>query len=166
MSEPTSQLESPGTDDSTSIEPWLRPVLMAGLLGGVADCLGAALLYNVYLRVYSVVHPPLWGSRPIPGLATFISARAFVLAIGWAVLFAVVYAMQDPIRRRMESFGGFAAVAVAFGTVMWLVMRTLLSRGNLEEPALSIVGWLTYVLCVAPAIMWSIRRQDPSLRSG
>src|SRR3954469_11127362 len=147
MSNPASDLESPRGDEASSIEPWLRPVLTAGLLGGAADCIGAALLYNVYLRVYSVVHPPIFrDSRPIPGLATFFSARAFVFAMGWAVAIAIIYAMQDSLRRRMESIGGFAAVAVAFGTAMWLVMRTHISRGNLEEPALSIVGWLTYVL--------------------
>src|SRR5689334_3284989 len=130
MSNPTSDLESREVDEPSSIEPWLRPVVAAGLLGGAADCFGAATIYNVYLRVYSVVHPPLFASRPIPGLATFFSARAFVFAMGWAILFAVVYAMQDAIRRRVESASGFAGVAVLFGTLMWLVMRTQLSRGN------------------------------------
>ena len=161
MTEPISDLESPGRDEPSSIEPWLQPVLMAGLLGGAADCLGAALLYNVYLRVYSAIHPPLWGSRPIPGLATFFSAPAFVFAMGWAVCFAIVYAMHADIRRPMSSAHGFAILVVALGTVMWLVMRTVISRGNLEEPALSVIGWLTYVLCVAPAIMWGIRRWAP-----
>ena len=158
-------MESPGVDEPSSIEPWLRPVVTAGLLGGAADCLGAATIYNVYLRVYSVVHPRLFASRPIPGLATFLSARAFVFAMGWAVLFAIGYAMQDAIRRRVESAPGFAGVAVLFGTVMWLVMRTQLSRGNLEEPALSIVGWLIYVLCAAPAVIWSSRRWAPRMSS-
>ena len=161
MTEPTSGLESTATDEPTSIEPWLRPVLLAGLLGGAADCVGAALLYNIYLRGRSVAHPPLWGSRPIPGLATFFSAPAFVFAMGWAILFAIIYGMHDAIRRRTESVEGFTVVAVAFGTVMWLAMRTLIVRGNLEEPALSIIGWLTYVLCVAPAIIWGIRRWAP-----
>ena len=161
MSNPTSDLESPGVDEPSSIEPWLRPVVAAGLLGGAADCLGAATIYNVYLRVYSVVHPPLFASRPIPGLATFFSARAFVFEMGWAILFAIVYAMPDAIRRRVGSTSGFVGTALLFGTVMWLVMRTQLSRGNLEEPALSIVGWLIYVLCVAPAIIWGIRRWAP-----
>ena len=146
-----------------SIEPWVRPVLTAGLLGGAADCVGAALLYNVYLRAYSAMYPPVLGSRPIPGFAAFFSTRAFVFAMGWAVLFAIVYAMQDPIRRRVKSFPGFAAVALAFGTVMWLVMRSVLVRGNLEEPALSIIGWLTYVLWVAPAIIWSISHSGTRL---
>lgn len=92
---------------------------------------------------------------------TFFSARAFVFAVGWAALFAVIYGAQAPVRRRMESIGGFAIVAAIFGTVMWLVMRNLLVRGNLEEPALSLVGCLTYVLCVAPAILWPIRRWAP-----
>ena len=161
MSNPTSDLESPGVDEPSSIEPWLRPVVAAGLLGGAADCLGAATIYNVYLRVYSVVHPPLFANRPIPGLATFFSARAFVFEMGWAILFAIVYAMPDAIRRRVGSTSGFVGTALRFGTVMWLVMRTQLSRGNLEEPALSIVGWLIYVLCVAPAIIWGIRRWAP-----
>ena len=161
MSNPTSDLESPGVDEPSSIEPWLRPVVAAGLLGGAADCLGAATIYNVYLRVYSVVHPPLFANRPIPGLATFFSARAFVFEMGWAILFAIVYAMPDAIRRRVGSTSGFVGTALLFGTVMWLVMRTQLSRGNLEEPALSIVGWLIYVLCVAPAIIWGIRRWAP-----
>ena len=161
MSQPTSGLESPETDQSTSIEPWLQPVVIAGLLGGAADCLGAALLYNVYLRGYSAIHPPLWGTRPIPGLATFFSTRAFVFAMGWAVFFATVYGMHDAIRRRSNSAGGLGAVALVFGTVMWLVMRTVVNRGNLEEPALSIIGWLTYVICVTPAIIWTIRRWAP-----
>lgn len=165
MSNPTSDVESPGVDEPSSIEPWLRPVLIAGLLGGAADCVGAALLYNVYLRAYSAIHPPLWGSRPIPALATFFSARAFVFATAWAVFFAILYGTQESIRRRMESVGGLGVVAVAFGTVMWLVMRKLLSRGNLEEPALSIVGWLIYVLCVAPVILWGIRRWAPRMSS-
>lgn len=161
MTEPSAGLDAPRADDTASIEPWLRPLLTAGLLGGAADCLGAALLYNVYLRAYSAIHPPLFRSRPIPGLMTFFSARAFVFAVGWAALFAVIYGAQAPVRRRMESIGGFAIVAAIFGTVMWLVMRNLLVRGNLEEPALSLVGCLTYVLCVAPAILWPIRRWAP-----
>ena len=163
MREPTSGLESPGADEATSIEPWIQPVLIAGLLGGAADCIGAALLYNVYLRLYSVISPPPLGRRPIPGLATFFSVRPFVFAMGWAVAFAIVYGMQVSVRRRMESVGGIAAVAVAFGTAMWLVMRTVIFRGNLEEPALSIIGWLTYVVCVAPAIIVSISRATRSL---
>ena len=165
MTEPIADLESRRTDDATSIEPWLRPVLAAGIVGGAADCLGAALLYNIYLRAYSVINPPIFaGTRAIPGLMTFLSARAFVLAMGWAVLCAVVYATQAGIRRRTESVGGFAITAAVFGTVMWLVMRNLLMRGNLEEPALSLVGWLTYVLCVAPAILWAVRRWAPRIR--
>ena len=161
MTEPIARLESPETDEPTSIEPWLRPVLTAGILGGAADWLGAALLYNVYLRAYSAIHPPLFRSRPIPGLATFFLVRPFVFAMGWAALFAIIYGMHAPIRRRMESVGGFAIVAAVFGTLMWLVMRTVIVRGNLEEPALSIVGWLTYAICVAPAILWAIRRWAP-----
>jgi hypothetical protein len=166
MTEPVFGVESPQTDERTSIEPWLRPVLAAGLLGGAADCLGAALLYNLYLRVYSAINPPLWGSRPIPTLATFLSTRAFVFAMGWAGVFAIIYGMQAPIRRRMKSVSGFATVAAAFGTAMWLVMRTMIVRGNLEEPALSLVGWLTYALCVAPAIIWGIRRWAPLASPG
>ena len=161
MSIPPSDLESPGVEEPSSIEPWLRPVVIAGLAGGLADCAGAAILYNVYIRAYSVVHPPLWGSRPIPGLATFFSARAFVFAMGWAIAFAIIYAMQESIRRRMDSTSGLATVSLVFGTVMWLVMRTLVNRGNLEEPALSIVGWLIYVLCVTPPILWGIKRWAP-----
>jgi hypothetical protein len=163
MSEPTSGLESPPADEPTSIEPWLRPVLTAGLLGGVAACLGAALLYNVYFRV--VLPPPLWGTRRIPAIATFVSPRPFVFAMGWAVLFAIVYGMQDGIRRQVRSREGFAAVTVVFGTVIWLVMRNVNSRGDLEEPVLSIIGWLTYVLCVAPAIIGSIKRWSPDRRA-
>src|SRR4051812_37282814 len=148
MSQPTSDLEVPRGDEPTSIEPWLRPVLLAGVLGGAADCLGAALLYNVYLRTYSLIHPPLWGSRAIPALATFFSVRPFVFALGWAVVFAIVYGMHESIRRRAQSIEGFGTVAVVFGTVMWLVMRSVISRGNIEEPMLSIIGWLTYVLAV------------------
>ena len=156
---------SSGTDEAPSIEPWLRPVVVAGLAGGLADCVGAAMLYNVYLRVYSVVHPPLFrDSRPIPGLATFFSARAFVFGMGWAILVAIIYAMQNSVRRRMDSIGGFATLSVVFGTVMWLVMRTQLSRGNLEEPARSSVGWLIYVLCVAPVILWCVKRWAPTAR--
>ncbi|HKN67355.1 MAG TPA: hypothetical protein VJW73_13825 [Gemmatimonadaceae bacterium] len=159
MTEPTAHLESSNNDESSSIEPWLVPVVAAGLAGGLADCAGAAILYNVYLRVHNVVHPPLFrDSRPIPGLMTFFSSRAFVFAMGWAVAFAIVYGMQDSIRRRMQSIGGFATVSVLFGTVMWLVMRTVVSRGNLEEPMLSIIGLLTYVLFAAPAIAWTLRR--------
>lgn len=162
MTEPIAGLDSRRTDDTASIEPWFRPVLTAGLVGGAADCLGAALLYNVYLRAYSAIHPPIFaGTRAIPGLMTFLSTRAFVLAMGWAVLFAAIYGSQAPIRRRMASVGGFALVAAVFGTVMWLVMRNLLMRGDLEEPALSLVGWLTYVLCAAPAILWAVRRWAP-----
>src|SRR3954468_12591198 len=137
MTQSSPELEAPRDDEATSIEPWLCSVLVAGLAGGAADCLGAALLYNVYLRTYSVIHPPLWGSRPIPGLATFLSTRPFVFAMGWAVCFAIIYGMQDSVRRRMRSMDGVVAVAVVFGTVMWLVMRMVIVRGNLEEPALS-----------------------------
>ena len=158
MTQPTSQLETSGGDEPSSIEPWLIPVIAAGVAGGAADCIGAATLYNVYLRVYSVIHPPLFGSRPIPGLATFFSARVFVFATAWAVAFAIVYATQDALRRRMASIGGFAAVSLVFGTVMWLVMRTVVNRGNLEEPMLSIIGLFIYVLFTAPAIILTLRR--------
>ena len=53
--------------------------------------------------------------------------------------------------------GGLATVSVVFGTVMWLVMRAMVKRGNLEEPMLSIIGWLIYVLFSAPAIALTLR---------
>lgn len=158
MTEPTTQLDSSRSDEPSSIEPWLIPVVAAGVAGGLADCIGAATLYNVYLRAYSAIHPPFFGSRPIPGLATFFAARVFVFATGWAIAFAILYATQDSIRRRMDSIGGFATVSVVFGSVMWLVMRTVVNRGNLEEPMLSIIGWLTCVLFSAPVIAWTLRR--------
>ena len=158
MDQSASDRESPEIDEPTSIEPWLQPVLFAGLLGGAADCLGAALLYNVYLRAHSAAHPPLWGSRPIPALQSFFAARLFVFGVCWAALFAVVAATQQPVRDRLQSIAGSVLVTTLFGTVMWIVMRSVVDRGNLEEPMLSIIGWLTYVLFAAPAIVWTLRR--------
>lgn len=65
----------------------------------------------------------------------------------------------------MASIGGFAAVSLVFGTVMWLVMRTVVNRGNLEEPMLSIIGLLIYVLFTAPAITWTLRRSLAKVKS-
>jgi hypothetical protein len=152
---------APEQSETPSIEPWLWPVLIAGLFGGVGDCAGAATLYNLYLRVYSVIHPPLWGSRPIPSIASFVSERAVELAVVWAGLFALAYGTQSGMRARLRSKAGATLVTVAFGTLIWLGTRELVNRGNLEEPMLSIIAWLTSVLFTAPAIVWSVRRTAP-----
>jgi len=141
-----------------SMETWTRPVLIAGILGGIAGCVGSALVYTNYLRWLFRTKPAwMWSKGQLPPIASFFTMREFVIALGFAILLALLCRARPAVRQRFLSTEGLVTITLVLGAAIWVLTRSFAVRPLVEEPALSILGLLIDVACVAPAIVVSFR---------
>jgi hypothetical protein len=141
-----------------SLETWTRPVLIAGALGGIAGCIGSAIAYTTYLRWLFTTKPSwMWRKGQLPPVSSYLSLREFVISLGFALLLALLCRARPAVRQRLASAEGLLTVTLVLGCAMWVVTRSFAIRPLVEEPALSILGLLIDVVCVAPAIVGAFR---------
>jgi hypothetical protein len=154
--------------------PWARCVLLTGLLVGVADY---AIGFGIFV---AWLGRPLLGVFQAPaagvlGLAAFrggISTAAlgtllhFVIAVAWALMFALLYRRSPAVRRAVARTPGLAVASAAAGALVWLVMNNVvapLGRGR-PEPFGTPVFWavlLGHAAFVGLPLVWGTHHFAP-----
>lgn len=155
-------------------------IVWAGAAVALLDGLAAVLLYSVILRlttplrVFQGVSRGLLGERATEGgLATGLLGVAMhcTVALGWAALYAVVYARWRALRRWTASTGGALAVGMGYGIVVWLSMRFLVlpltSAGLVPVRSLRFLYMvLIHMVVVGPPIALIVRERRAMPRAG
>ena len=153
---------------------WLRCVVVAGALVGLADwVIGFALFVMVLgrraLGVFQSAATGVLGPTAFRGgwpTAIVGIGLHFAISIGWAVLFAALYARVPIVRRWARHPAGLALLATAAGIIVWLVMNEVvmsLSRAR-PYPTGGGLWWALLALhipFVGLPLVWGVRAFAP-----
>jgi hypothetical protein len=99
----------------------------------------------------------MWSKGQLPPIASFFTMREFVIALGFAILLALLCRARPAVRQRLLSTEGLVTITLVLGAAIWVLTRSFAVRPLVEEPALTILGLFIDVACVAPAIVVSFR---------
>lgn len=168
---------TPVLDTSLRVS-WLRCVLLVGLLVGIADyAIGfGVFVFTLGAPVMRVLQHPASGLlgraayQGGAGTAILGTSLHFVIAVGWAAIFAGVYRASPALRASTAHTRGAISVGAVTGVVVWVVMNNVvlaLSRGR-PYPLDSGLFWTILALhipFVGVPLVWGTRRWAPVSRA-
>ncbi|HEY2064521.1 MAG TPA: hypothetical protein VGG84_01070 [Gemmatimonadaceae bacterium] len=143
----------------------IRRALLAGATVGVLDGLAAVLFYTGALhvppaRIFQGIGRALLGMAAFTGgtsTALLGLAMHFGVAIGWAVVYAVLYSRSPALSQMTRTTGGALAVGAVYGAfvdlAMTFVVVPLTRIGPSHSPASIFVAMLViHMVVVGPPI--------------
>ena len=131
-------------------------VLMAGALVALLDMLYPTILYTSVLAHVPAIRIPQSVASGLLGQAAFqggltTAALGLVLhltiALGWAILYLVLWLRWEPLRRLTTSTSGRVKAGLIYGLVVWFGMNIIivpLSRANMA-PLFSLSSFLQLI---------------------
>jgi hypothetical protein len=125
-------------------------ILIAAVLGMCGSAIGRVLLQSVFdvlAKRDSSVHAVTW-------ILGGVSMRFFVAHAIATEAFIVAYPRLPSVRRQLEGKHGTLVVGAALGTLMWVVLRTLLPIHGPAPIGVMLPSWLTMALFSGPIMVW------------
>ena len=122
---------------SLPVAPARRGILSRTLIAGlVVGALDLAFAFALYVGIYEVTTPTRVLQSIAAGLLGPDDARAgglptailgfflhFVIALGWALAYALVYRHSERLRRFVETTGRALVAGFVAGMIVWLLMN-------------------------------------------
>jgi hypothetical protein len=141
------------------IEAWLTPIAIAAAASGVASSLGTAVMYMSYYqhRYHTLPNTPTGRLTVL----SYFGVRSFLFCVGWSLLYALSYREWPALRRVTDKVVGMVAVAVLFGTALWVLMNYVIFPSKPQETPFEVMSWLRYIVFIGPPIVWVVRRFSP-----
>ena len=147
---------------------WLLTAVLDGLFSSTLSRFAyGSTVTRLWQGVASV---PLGPSALDGGIRTALVGVGihFCVALGWSVVFLVVYSNIGAIERFTASRAGLLATAAAYGPIVWMMMSlVLIPRYTHRPPAINYrwwVQWFGQMVFVGLPIVTSIAGEGRALR--
>lgn len=125
-------------------------ILVAAVVAMCGSAIGRVLLqvvFDVLAKRDSSIQPVVW-------ILSGVSMRFFVAHAIATEAFIVAYPRLPTVRRQLEGNRGTLVVGAALGTLMWIVLRTLLPIQGPAPIGVMLPSWLTMALFSGPLMVW------------
>lgn len=103
------------------VRAWLLTAVIDGLFASVSSYIYGSNPARVFRGVAATVLGPGAFQGGTPALTLGLAMHAGV-ALGWSVVFLVMYRSSAALRRAVSTWPGIIAVAAVFGPLVWIVM--------------------------------------------